>query len=193
MSSKSGHFYKDFVFSGFGGQGILISGTLLCYAALKEGREVTFFPSYGVEMRGGAANCFIVISDNKIGSPIPSSPEYGVIMSTPALDRFQNVVKKDGILFINDDIVQRDDVTRNDVKKFFVSANKVSTEAVGNDRLANMVILGYLVEMTGCVKLQSLLASIKDVVSEKHKRFIPLNEKAILAGAELYKSKGELS
>ncbi len=188
MSFKNSHFYKDFVFAGFGGQGILISGTLLCYAALKEGKEVTFFPSYGVEMRGGAANCYVVISDKKIGSPIPSTPEYAIIMSSPALDRFQNVVKKGGVLFINDDIVQKEDVVRDDVNKLFISANKISNDVVGNDKLANMVILGYVAAMADVVQVQSLIASIKDVVSEKHKRFIPLNEKAIIAGAEHYNS-----
>lgn len=188
MSFKSSGFYKDFLFSGFGGQGILIAGNLLCFAALKEGREVTFFPSYGVEMRGGAANCYVVMSDHIIGSPIPSYPEIAIIMSSPALDRFQNVVKEGGIVFINNDIIPKEEVTRKDVKSYFVSANKISSEAVGNERLANMVILGFMVEATKCVKIDSLLSSIKEVVSEKHKKLIPLNEKAILAGVELFKN-----
>lgn len=186
MSSKSASFYKDFIFAGFGGQGILISGTLLCYAALKEGRDVTFFPSYGVEMRGGAANCYVVISDHTIGSPIPSHPEIAIIMSSPALERFQNTIKTGGTVFINDDIIAKEDFTREDVKSYFISANKVSSEAVGNDKLANMVMLGFMAEATKYVKIESLLCSIKEVVSEKHKKFIPLNEKAIRAGAELF-------
>ncbi|GAB4440689.1 MAG: 2-oxoacid:acceptor oxidoreductase family protein [bacterium] len=185
MFSKS-VFYKDFLLSGFGGQGILIAGTLLCYAALKEKREVTFFPSYGVEMRGGAANCYVVISDHTIGSPIPSHPEIAIIMSSPALERFQNTIKTGGTVFINDDIIAKEDFTREDVISYFVSANKVSSEAVGNDKLANMVMLGFMAEATKCVKIESLLHSIKEVVSEKHKKFIPLNEKAICAGAELF-------
>ncbi len=187
MSSKKHGFYNDFVFAGFGGQGILISGTLLCYAALKEEREVTFFPSYGVEMRGGAANCYVVISDRKIGSPIPSAPQTGIIMSTPALDRFQDVIKENGLLLINEDIIQKESVTRDNVNKYFIAANMVSAEAVGNDRLANMVMLGFMTALTKCVDVKSLLSSIKEVVSEKHKRLIPLNEKAILAGVELFK------
>lgn len=192
MSYKTSGFYKDFIFSGFGGQGILIAGTLLCYAALKESREVTFFPSYGVEMRGGAANCYVVMSDCQIGSPIPSHPEVGVLMSVPALEKFQNTIKKGGTLFINDDIIHREDVTRSDVTKYFLSANRVSSEVVGNDRLANMVVLGFMAKMTNCIKIESLINSIKEVVSEKHKKFIPLNEKAILAGVELCnKEKGD--
>lgn len=186
MSSNPNVFYKDFVFSGFGGQGILIAGTLLCYAALKEGREVTFFPSYGVEMRGGAANCYVVISNKTIGSPIPSHPEIGFIMSVPALERFQGIIKKGGLLFLNEDIIQREEVTREDLKSYFISANKISSEVVGNDRLANMVLLGFMVAATKCVEIKNLISSLKEVVSEKHKRLLPLNQKAIMAGAELF-------
>jgi len=183
MSSK---YYYEFVFSGFGGQGILISGNLLCYAAILENREVTFFPSYGVEMRGGAANCYVVLSDSHIGSPIPSYPMAGIIMSTPALQKFLPVIRKDGIVLINSDIVSKKDVNRNDLNIKYIDANRISAEVIGNERLANMVMLGYLVGYTKCVKLESLIKSIHEVVSEKHKKFIPLNEKAILAGNDLY-------
>ncbi len=184
MFSKK-DFYIDLVFSGFGGQGILIAGNLLCYAALIEGREVTFFPSYGVEMRGGAANCYVVISNKQIGSPIPSHPEIGLIMSLPALKRFENSIKSGGQLIINSDIISKEDLTREDVNKFFIDANKISNDAIGNDRLANMVMLGYIARKFSIVKKDSLIRAIKDVVSEKHKKMIPLNEKAILAGYEL--------
>lgn len=180
-------FYYDFVFAGFGGQGILISGNLLCYAALTENREVTFFPSYGVEMRGGSANCYVVISESTIGSPIPSHPNVGIIMSTPALERFLPVIKKDGTILINSDIVSPNDVTRKDVNVIDINANKLSAQVIGNERLANMVMLGYLVALTNCVNIKSLINSIKEIVSEKHKKFIPLNEKAIMAGFNLYK------
>lgn len=184
MSYKK-DFYIDLVFSGFGGQGILIAGNLLCYAALLENKEVTFFPSYGVEMRGGAANCYIVISDKQIGSPIPSHPEIGMIMSLPALNRFENTIKSGGYLIINSDIIPKEEVKREDVNKIFIEANKLSAEAVGNDRLANMVMLGFIANKFSLVKKESLFESIKEIVSEKHKRMIPLNEKAILAGYTL--------
>jgi 2-oxoglutarate ferredoxin oxidoreductase subunit gamma len=183
MSSK---YYYEFVFSGFGGQGILISGNLLCYAAILENREVTFFPSYGVEMRGGAANCYVVLSDSQIGSPIPSFPMAGIIMSTPALQKFLPVIRKGGLVLINSDIVSKEDVNRNDLNVKYIDANRISAEVIGNERLANMVMLGYLVGYTKCVKIESLIKSIHEVVSEKHKKFIPLNEKALLAGNDLY-------
>lgn len=184
MSSKN-NFYIDLVFSGFGGQGILIAGNLLCYSALLEEKEVTFFPSYGVEMRGGAANCYIVISDRQIGSPIPSHPEIGMIMSLPALKRFENVIRSGGYLIINSDIISPEEVERKDVKKVFINANNISKDVVGNDRLANMVMLGYIVKRFSLVKKENLLSAIKEIVSEKHKKMIPLNEKAILAGYNL--------
>lgn len=183
MSSK---YYFDFVFSGFGGQGILIAGNLLCYSAILENREVTFFPSYGVEMRGGAANCYVVLSDSQIGSPIPSHPMGGIIMSTPALNKFLPIIKTNGLVLINSDIVSMDDINRDDLDMKFIPANRLSSEVIGNERLANMVMLGYLVSATKCVRTDSLISSIKDVVSEKHKKMIPLNEKAILAGVELF-------
>lgn len=182
---SSNNFYIDLVFSGFGGQGILIAGNLLCYSALLEGREVTFFPSYGVEMRGGAANCYIVIADRQIGSPIPSHPQIGMIMSLPALKRFENVIKTGGNLIINSDIVSPDEIERDDVKKVFINANTISKEVSGNDRLANMVMLGYIVKKFSIVKKENLISAIKEIVSEKHKKMIPLNEKAILAGYNL--------
>ncbi|MCX7769454.1 MAG: 2-oxoacid:acceptor oxidoreductase family protein [Proteobacteria bacterium] len=183
MSSK---YYFDFVFSGFGGQGILIAGNLLCYSAILENREVTFFPSYGVEMRGGSANCYVVLSDSQIGSPIPSHPMGSIIMSTPALIRFLPIIKNNGLVLINSDIISTDDINRKDLDIRLIPANKLSIDVIGNERLANMVMLGYLVSATKCVKIESLVKSIKEVVSEKHKKLIPLNEKAILAGAELF-------
>ncbi len=183
MSSK---YYFDFVFSGFGGQGILIAGNLLCYAAILENREVTFFPSYGVEMRGGAANCYVVLSDSQIGSPIPSHPMASIIMSTPALNKFLPIIKNNGIVIINSDIVSIKDLQREDLNISLIPANKLSSEVIGNERLANMVMLGYLVAATKCVCLESLVNSISEVVSEKHKKMIPLNEKAVLAGYELF-------
>lgn len=183
MSSK---YYFDFVFSGFGGQGILIAGNLLCYAAILENREVTFFPSYGVEVRGGAANCYVVLSDSQIGSPIPSHPAGGIIMSTPALNKFLPMIKANGLVLINSDIVSTEDIGRDDLDIRLIPANKLSSEVIGNERLANMVMLGYLVAATKCVRVECLVNSIREVVSEKHKKMIPLNEKAILAGVELF-------
>jgi len=183
MSSK---YYYDFVFSGFGGQGILTAGNLLCFSAILENKEVTFFPSYGVEMRGGAANCYVVLSDTQIGSPIPSHPMGSIIMSTPALLKFLPIIKKDGLVLINSDIISSDDINRDDLNIKLIPANKLSIEVIGNERLANMVMLGYLVSATKCVKVESLLKSVKEVVSEKHKKMIPLNEKAILTGVELF-------
>lgn len=183
MSSK---YYFDFVFSGFGGQGILIAGNLLCFSAILENKEVTFFPSYGVEMRGGAANCYVVLSDSQIGSPIPSHPMGSIIMSTPALIKFLPIIKENGLVLINSDIVSSEEINRDDLDIRLIPANKLSIDAIGNERLANMVMLGYLVSATKCVKIESLIKSIKEVVSEKHKKLIPMNEKAILAGFELF-------
>lgn len=176
--------YVDIVMSGFGGQGILLSGNLMCYAAINGGKEVTFFPSYGAEMRGGAANCYVTISDRPIGSPIPSSPAVGMIMSQPALERFQSVIKTGGHIYVNTDIIKEELVVRDDLKKMFIPANRISIDVAGSERLANMVMVGALVADTGVLPVDAVMKALGDVVSSRHKALIPLNEKAIAAGVE---------
>ncbi len=168
--------------AGFGGQGILLIGNMLAYAALEEKKYVTYMPSYGVEMRGGTANCTVVISDEPIGSPIVGKPDSVIAMNLPSFRKFESWVKPGGSLFLNTSLIPEGSGTRDDVSFYPVPAGEIATE-VGHVRLANMVLIGAYVAVTGVVSKDSLIHSLSKVISERNARFIPQNIKAIKLGA----------
>ena len=172
----------DVIMAGFGGQGILMIGNLLAIAAMDEGKQVTYFPAYGVEMRGGTANCTVVISDEEIGSPVVGLPESCVVMNAPSLDRYLPLVRKGGNLLINSSLVDPAKVGRADLRLLALPANDIAREAVGSQQLASMVALGAYVSMTGVVSMQTLFDCIPKVVSKKYEKFIPLNVNALKEG-----------
>ena len=175
--------YKDVIVAGFGGQGIIFAGKLLSYAGLKEGKEVIFYPSYGAEMRGGTANCTVIISDSMIPSPIVSFPSGAIVMSYPAFDKFLPRVKKDGQVVVNASLI-KERTKRNDLYIVGIPANDVA-ESMGNSRVANMVALGAWVHLSGVVSLKALLSSLKDVLSPDKSDLLKINEKALKKGWEL--------
>ncbi|KRT74628.1 MAG: Pyruvate/ketoisovalerate oxidoreductase [Deltaproteobacteria bacterium CSP1-8] len=172
----------DVIMAGFGGQGILMIGNLLSLAAMDEGRNVTYFPAYGVEMRGGTANCTVVISDEEIGSPVVGTPKSCVIMNGPSLEKYLPHVQKGGDLIINRSLVDPEKVTRKDLNLLSIPANDIAREKVGSQQLASMVALGAYVAVTGVVRMQTLLDCLPKVVSKKYERFIPLNVNALKEG-----------
>ncbi|HEY3490709.1 MAG TPA: 2-oxoacid:acceptor oxidoreductase family protein [Candidatus Deferrimicrobiaceae bacterium] len=174
--------HTDVIFSGFGGQGILMVGNLLSIAAMEEGRQVTYFPAYGVEMRGGTANCTVVISDHEIGSPVVGHPASCVVMNAPSLDKYQGLMVPGGALVVNSSLVEKNAVTRTDLSVLFVDANEVARQA-GSLQLASMVALGAYAAKTGVVKIETLCECLPKVVSRKYEKFIPLNIKALKEGA----------
>jgi len=180
--------YHDVFISGFGGQGILLAGQLLAEAAMEKGLNVTFFPSYGVEMRGGTARCTVVISDEEIGSPIVDSPGCVIAMNQPSLLRFQNVVKEGGILIVNSSLAKMEDITRNGIQVHGVPMSELAID-LGNTRLTNMVALGAYAQVSGAIEPGELGQALQAVISVRNKDLIPLNEKAILEGAA-YASRG---
>jgi 2-oxoglutarate ferredoxin oxidoreductase subunit gamma len=180
--------YHDVFISGFGGQGILLAGQLLAEAAMEKGLNVTFFPSYGVEMRGGTARCTVVMSDEEIGSPIVDCPACVIAMNQPSLLRFQEVVMKGGLLIVNNSLAKMEDVTRNGIQVCEVPMSEIAIE-LGNARLTNMVALGAYTQLTGAVEPAELAQALNAVISARNKNLIPLNEKAIFKGAA-YVSKG---
>jgi 2-oxoglutarate ferredoxin oxidoreductase subunit gamma len=171
--------YFDVIMAGFGGQGVMLIGNLLAYAAMNEGKNVTFFPSYGVEMRGGTANCTVVISDGEIGSPIVGTPKSLIMMNKPSLDKFCPRMEKDGILIFNSSLIDEKYVNRNDIKIIPIPLNELSIEITGSPRLANMIAIGAFVKATNVVDLEILKDSLKNVISERNLKFIPDNIKAI--------------
>jgi len=178
--------YEDLVIAGFGGQGIIFSGKLLSYAGLREGKEVSYFPSYGAEMRGGTANCTVIISDNMIASPIVTSQRNAIIMSQPALTKFLPRIKEKGRVLINSSLVRRP-VECPKVKIVEVPANKIAEE-LGEGRVANMVILGAWVAVSTILPLDSLIHSLKELLSGKKARLHQLNEKALREGEKFASS-----
>lgn len=170
---------KDVIFSGFGGQGILLIGKILADVGMNEGRFVTWFPSYGPEMRGGTAYCQVIISDDPIASPVVSSPSVAVVMNKPSMDKFGPKVKKGGLLLVNSSLIP-DESERTDIEILRIPANQLALDS-GNVRASNMVILGALTRSLDLVSLEGVKAKIEYEFRTKSK-FIPSNLAAFDAG-----------
>lgn len=169
-------------FSGFGGQGMLLLGKIVAEVALSDGKHVTWMPSYGAEMRGGTANCTVIYSDHEIGSPlVKANYDIVVAMNLPSVAKFEKLLKKDGILLINSNIVTKKDVTRNDVKVIEINATDLSNQA-GSLKVQNIVMLGALAEITGDFDITALEKKMKSIFTGKKEKFAPMNIKAIELG-----------
>jgi 2-oxoglutarate ferredoxin oxidoreductase subunit gamma len=180
-------FYYDVIVAGFGGQGILAIGNLLAYAAMKEGKHVTFLPTYGVEMRGGTANCTVVISSKDIGSPIVQRPHAVISMNLPSLLKYGLRVLSNGLLMVNTSLIDLKEVSRNDVNLLAIPVNDIANQN-GYSKLANMIALGAFVEKTKLVGVSSVFDSLEKVFDERHHALIPSNIKAIQVGADYVKN-----
>ena len=175
--------HEEVIMAGTGGQGIMIMGQLLAHAAMHENRQVVWLPSYGPEARGGTADCTVIVSSEEIGSPITATPDTLIGMHQFLFSKFQPSVKPGGTLVINSSLIDVSTL-RDDCRTLLIPANQIAEE-VGNGRAANMVILGAYTALTGIVAIESLLASLPEVLPAHRHKFIPLNEQAILKGVEL--------
>jgi len=173
---------KEILIGGFGGQGIMLMGQLLAYGAIHEGLEATFFPSYGPEMRGGTANCTIVISDRRIGSPIRNRFSVLMAMNQASLDRFKDHVKPGGVLAYNETLIDNLPEVK-DIEIVKVPANQIADE-LNNPQVANMVAAGGLIRVLGFISFDSLSRGLEKVLPKYRHQSIPLNEKAIKMGME---------
>jgi 2-oxoglutarate ferredoxin oxidoreductase subunit gamma len=176
--------YTDVMMTGFGGQGILLIGNLLAEAALLENFNVTYLPSYGVEMRGGAANCTVVISDSEIGSPQVSAPEALMVMSEQARAKYEAKLKPGGIYIVNSSLVNVDGIRRRDVERLVIPFNEAAVE-MGSAKYANMLALGAYLARKPVVKLASIEEMLKSAFAGKKPELVSLNLKAIVRGIEL--------
>jgi 2-oxoglutarate ferredoxin oxidoreductase subunit gamma len=174
--------YQDVVIAGFGGQGVLVVGKLLAYAGMLDGKHVTWFPSYGAEIRGGTANCTVIISNEEIGSPVVQNPSAMLIFNEASFKKFEKRIKPGGELFLNTSLVH-EPALRTDISRVEVKANDIA-EALGDIRIANMVMLGVFLEKSGVVALDSVIAALKHVLPARRHSLIPLNERALKRGAE---------
>ena len=173
---------KQFLLSGFGGQGILFTGKMLAYKGMVEGKNVSWLPSYGPEMRGGTASCSVIISDDTVGSPIVSNPDILVAMNLPSLDKFEDLVAPGGMIFYDSSLVERS-VKRTDVQVFAVPATKLAGEN-GFPTLANMILMGKIFKVLGEFEEESVRNTLTKVISAKRADMIDLNLKAMTIGAE---------
>lgn len=172
--------------AGFGGQGVMSMGKLLTYAGMIENKQVSWLPSYGPEMRGGTANCAVMVSDSLIGSPIIERDATTVIaMNLPSLIKFEEELVAGGRLFINSSLIDRK-ATRDDIEVYYVPANEIAV-SLGTGKAANMVMLGAYLEVTKVVKSDTVLEAFKKVFGPSKEHLVPMNQKALLKGAEAVK------
>lgn len=172
----------EIVIAGFGGQGVLFAGQVLAYAAMDSGKEVTWIPSYGPEMRGGTANCTVVIADEEIGSPIVRHPQAVIAMNQPSLEKYESLVVENGILIINSSLIEQA-VERTDLRVVEIPANEIA-ESLGERRMTNMVVVGALLSEVPVLTIESIEKTLQDHLPERHKDLLPLNYRALRAGAE---------
>ena len=157
-------------------------GYVLAVAAMRDGKEVTFLPSYGAEVRGGTANCTVVVSDEEIFSPVASSPDYGVIMNRPSLTKYESMIKQGGVIILNSNLVDRVP-PRSDLEVVKVPANDIAKE-LGSDRTINMIMLGAFVAKTGITSLDSIMNGLTEIVKGKKASVMKLNRMGLDKGSE---------
>jgi 2-oxoglutarate ferredoxin oxidoreductase subunit gamma len=173
---------NETIIAGFGGQGVLFAGKVLSYAALENDMEVTWFPSYGPEMRGGTANCTVVISDEEIGSPQVQNPCSAIVMNQPSLDKYENLILPGGYLVINSSMVNRS-AERKDITAIEIPATELAEE-IGDKRYANVIMLGGLAAAADFIDISSIDKGLKKSLSGKKESLYKINHTALIRGAK---------
>ena len=171
---------NQILIAGFGGQGVLFAGKLIANKGMLEGKEVSWLPSYGPEMRGGTANCSVILSDTPVGSPIVGNPDILLVMNLPSLDKYENAVPKGGKIFVDSSFIERK-VERTDVDAYYIPATKMAAEE-GMPTLANMILLGKVIKETGILNYDDMRSLFEKIVSAKKKDLIEVNLKALDLG-----------
>lgn len=173
--------YQGIRISGFGGQGVVSAGILLAQAGLEDGKGVSWFPSYGPEMRGGTANCSVVVSDGEVYTPVVSRPDTVIVLNEPSLAKFEHLVKPGGLMIVNSSLVNSK-VTRMDIQTIYIPCNELAEKA-GNARAANLIALGAYSAATGAVTIDGISAAMKKVFKRAKPEVLELNRKTLEAGA----------
>lgn len=170
----------NMLIAGFGGQGVLFAGKFIAYKGLLEGRQLSWLPSYGPEMRGGTANCSVILSDSPVGSPIVSAPDLLMVMNLPSLDKYEDAAVAGAKIFVDSTLVDRK-VRRTDVTAYYIPATKMAKDA-GFPTLANMIMVGKIIKEAGIISHDGIKDALSKVVSAKHADLLDINLKAIEAG-----------
>jgi len=181
----------EIIIAGFGGQGVLFAGQVLAYAAMDNDKDVTWIPSYGPEMRGGTANCTVVIADEEIGSPLVLNPKAAIVLNLPSLDKYEPLVVPGGVLIANSSLINRGP-QRTDIHTVFIPANEIA-ESLGDKRLMNMVALGALLQLLPVLPIAAIEQALENHLPERHKRLLPVNYTALRQGAEFAANKAVLA
>lgn len=174
---------QEIIIAGFGGQGVLSMGKILAYAGLMEGKEVSWMPAYGPEQRGGTANVTVIVSDERVSSPVLSSYDTAIVLNQPSLDKFEKMVKPGGTL-IYDNFGILNPPTRTDINVYRIEAMNAATE-MKLMKCFNMVVLGGYLKVHPVVTVESVMKALRKTLPERHHHLLPTNEQAILRGMEL--------
>ena len=177
--------HVETLFSGFGGQGVLSMGSILATAAMLEGKHVTYLPAYGVEVRGGTANCTVVVSDEEIASPVASEPEFVVAMNQPSFARFQSILQAGGLLCANSSLVNTDSA-RSDIEILAIPTSELA-EKLGTIKVANMIMLGALVRTSNMISYEAMLENLETILGEGKAKLVKLNREALALGYDYVK------
>jgi 2-oxoglutarate ferredoxin oxidoreductase subunit gamma len=172
----------EMIIAGFGGQGVLSMGQIIAYSAMKEGKEVSWMPAYGPEMRGGTANCIVIVSPTLVSSPIVTTFDSGIVLNQPSLDKFAPKVKAGGLLLCEQSTIVTPS-PRTDLEVLIVPATETATK-MGKKQIANMILLGAFLERRPVVEIANVLKALHEVLPERHHHLIPLNEEALRIGQQ---------
>lgn len=180
---KENSFCEEVIVAGFGGQGIILAGKLLAQTAMKAGKEVTYMPSYGAEVRGGTANCMVIIADSEIACPVVGKPDSLIVMNKASLNKFAPRIKNGGLLILNSSLVDTEPRLDKKVDIVPVPADRLAVE-LGSPKSANMVIIGAYLQKRGLFSTEAASKALPDVLAERYHKTIPVNIKALHRGAE---------
>lgn len=174
---------QEIIIAGFGGQGVLSMGQIIAYSAMKEGKEISWMPAYGPEMRGGTANCIVIVSPDRISSPIVTTFDSGIILNQPSLDKFADKIKPGGMLLCEQSTIITP-CSRTDIEILMIPATEKAV-AMGKKQIANMILLGAFLERRPIVAIKNVLQALREVLPERHHHLILLNEEALTIGQQL--------
>ena len=176
-------FCEEIIIAGFGGQGIMLTGKLLAQTAMKAGKEVTYMPSYGAEVRGGTANCMVVIAENEIACPVVGRPDSLIVMNKASLNKFSPRLKDGGLLIMNSSLIDSDPQVNDSVEILAIPADELAVE-LGSHKSANMVALGAYLQKRGYLSPDAAAEALPDVLAERYRKTLPVNIKALHKGGE---------
>jgi len=187
MRNTRDEFYEEIIIAGFGGQGIMLTGKLLAQTAMEAGKEVTYMPSYGAEVRGGTANCMVVIAENKIACPVVGKPDSLIVMNKASLNKFGPRLKNGGLLIMNSSLIDTEPQLDDSIEIIGVPADELAVE-LGSQKSANMVALGAYLQKRGHLTTDGAAQALPDVLARRYHKTLPVNTEALRRGAEFVKA-----